>query len=175
MHCTRTPSCALLCICKYNYFIQCGSSPDGEKLLVDPWQGCDGTCVQSDTENCEGWLSPGGPSSGGRALTALSQRPPSSIPGGCHSSLKIFLSLFIMYMYSWCICWAQSMDLRNPWIALCETWICALHDDPWIVRSICGLRNSLCAKYRFASDPRLSPRLQWICIAFITTIASIIK
>ena len=57
------------------------------------------------------------------------------------------------------------MDLRNPWIALREAWICALHDDPWIVHSIRGLRNSLCAKYRFVSDPRLSPRLLWICIA----------
>ena len=31
--------------------------------------------IQSDIENCEGWLSPGGHSSGGRALTVLSQRP----------------------------------------------------------------------------------------------------
>ena len=32
-------------------------------------------CHMHDTENCEGWLSLGGCSSGGRALTALSQRP----------------------------------------------------------------------------------------------------
>ena len=33
--------------------------------------------LQSDIENCEGWLSPGGHSSGGRALhDSLSQRPP---------------------------------------------------------------------------------------------------
>ena len=31
------------------------------------------------------------------------------------------------------------------------------------------------AKYRFASDPRLSLRLLWICIAVITAIASIIE
>ena len=49
----------------------------------------------------------------------------------------------------WCICWAQSMDLRNPRIALHEAWIRAFHDDPWIVRSIRGLRNSQCAKYRY--------------------------
>ena len=73
------------------------------------------------------------------------------------------------------ICWAQSMDLCNLWIALCEAWIRALRDDSWIVRSIRGLRNSLCAKYRLASDPWLSPRLLWIYIAFITVIASIIK
>ena len=51
------------------------------------------------------------------------------------------------------VCWVQSMDLRNPRIALREAWIRALHDDPWIVCSIRGLRNSQCAKYRFASDP----------------------
>ena len=31
--------------------------------------------IQSDIENCEGWLSPGGPSSGGRALTAKVRGP----------------------------------------------------------------------------------------------------
>ena len=29
--------------------------------------------------------------------------------------------------YKLYICWAQSMDLRNPWIALCKAWIHALH------------------------------------------------
>ena len=82
---------------------------------------------------------------------------------------------YILKQWQVYICWAQSMDLRNLWIALREAWIHALRDDPWIVCSIRGLHNSLCAKYRFASDPRLSPRLQWICIAFITVIASIIK
>ena len=38
--------------------------------------------IRSDTENCEGWLSPGGHSSGGRALTAKSEAL-GSIPGGC--------------------------------------------------------------------------------------------
>jgi len=51
-----------------------------------------------------------------------------------------------------CICWAQSMDLRNPWITLREVWILALCDDPQIVCSIHGLHNSQCAKYRFASN-----------------------
>ena len=41
--------------------------------------------MQSDVENCEGWLSPGGHSSGGRALTASQPKSeaPSSILGGC--------------------------------------------------------------------------------------------
>ena len=54
----------------------------------------------SDIENCEGWLSPGGHSSGGTALTAK-VRGPRFNPGWLPvflSSLKIFLSLFIMYM-----------------------------------------------------------------------------
>ena len=38
--------------------------------------------IQSDIENCEGWLSPGGHSSGGRALTAK-VRGPGSILGSC--------------------------------------------------------------------------------------------
>ena len=35
--------------------------------------------TQSDVENCEGWLSPGGHSSDSRALSEA----PGSIPGGC--------------------------------------------------------------------------------------------
>ena len=38
--------------------------------------------IQSDIENCEGWLSSSGHSSGGRALTAK-VRGPGSILGGC--------------------------------------------------------------------------------------------
>ena len=38
---------------------------------------------------------------------------------------------------------AQSMDLRNQRIALREAWMRALRDDPWIVRSIRGLRKSV--------------------------------
>ena len=38
---------------------QRGSSPDAEEILMI-----------GDIENCEGWLSPGGHSSGGRVLTA---------------------------------------------------------------------------------------------------------
>ena len=41
-----------------------------------------GVYMTADIENCEGWLSPGGHSSGGRALTAQ-VRGPRSIPGGC--------------------------------------------------------------------------------------------
>ena len=40
------------------------------------------TAHTSDIENCEGWLSPGGHSSGGRALIAK-VKAPGSIPGGC--------------------------------------------------------------------------------------------
>ena len=29
----------------------------------------------------------------------------------------------------------------NPWIAMLKAWIRALHDNPWIVRSIRGSRN----------------------------------
>ena len=49
----------------------------------------------------EGWLSPGGHSSGGRALTAK-VRGPQFNPGWLpvfYSSLKIFVSLFIIYRY----------------------------------------------------------------------------
>ena len=56
--------------------------------------------IQNDIENCEGWLSPGGHSSGGRALTTKVRGPwfnPGWLPV-FHSSLKIiFLSLFIMH------------------------------------------------------------------------------
>ena len=33
-----------------------------------------------------------------------------------------------------CICWAQSVDLRNPWIALRNLWIHALRRNPWIAQ-----------------------------------------
>ena len=101
----------------------------------------------------------------------LQYTPPNHDMYMTYMYMYVYIYIYI-YIY---ICWAQSMDLRNPWIALHEAWIRALRDDPWIVCSIRGLRNSVCAKYRFASDPRLSPRLLWICIAFITVIASIIK
>ena len=49
----------------------------------------------SDIENCEGWLSPGGHSSGGRALTAKVRGPwfNPGWPPVFHGSLKIFPSL----------------------------------------------------------------------------------
>ena len=56
--------------------------------------------TESDIENCEGWLLPGGHSSGS-STDGLSQRPrfnPRWLPV-FHGSLKIFLNLFIMYMY----------------------------------------------------------------------------
>ena len=58
------------------------------------WNGDQCTC--SDIENCEGWLSPSGHSSGGRALMAK-VRGPRFNPGWLlvfHSSLKILPSLF---------------------------------------------------------------------------------
>ena len=51
--------------------------------------------LMAHMENCEGWLSPGGHSSGGRALTTK-VRGPQFNPGWLpvfHSSLKIFPSL----------------------------------------------------------------------------------
>ena len=50
-----------------------------------------------DIENCEGWLSPGGHSSGGRALTAK-VRGPRFNPGWLpvfHSSLKIHAQIHV--------------------------------------------------------------------------------
>ena len=32
------------------------------------------------------------------------------------------------------ICWAQSVDLRNPWIALRNLWIHTLRRNPWIAQ-----------------------------------------
>ena len=31
-------------------------------------------------------------------------------------------------------CWAQSVDLRDPWIALCNLWIHTLRRNPWIAQ-----------------------------------------
>ena len=45
------------CLCMYMYMYS--------RSLTGFWWH-----IRSDTENCEGWLSPGGHSSGGRALTA---------------------------------------------------------------------------------------------------------
>ena len=53
------------------------------------------TAHTCDIENCEGWLSPGGHSSGGRALTAKVRGRrfnPGWLPD-FHGSLKIFPSL----------------------------------------------------------------------------------
>ena len=41
------------------------------------------------------------------------------------------------------ICYVQSMDLDNPWLALGKPWIHALHNNPWIVCTNCG--SMLCA------------------------------
>ena len=59
-------------------------------MIIHTWH------IQSDIENCEGWLSPGGHGSGGRALTAK-VRGPRFNPGWLpvfHGSQKIFPSLF---------------------------------------------------------------------------------
>ncbi len=36
--------------------------------------------------------------------------------------------------YDMYICWAQSVDLRNPWIALRTLWIHTLRRNPWIAQ-----------------------------------------
>ena len=36
------------------------------------------------------------------------------------------------------VCYAQTVDLDNPWIALHELWIHALRNNPWIVFANCG-------------------------------------
>ena len=84
--------------CRYMY-----SSPDMTVLIAH------------SAEDCEGWLSHGGHSSGGRALTAKARGPrfnPGWLPVFL-SSLQIFLSLFIMYMYIVVAC-----DGMRSW--LCE-------------------------------------------------------
>ena len=70
--------------------------------LLPWWRGVTGRSlagfwwhIQGDIENCEGWLSPSGHSSGGRALTTK-VRGPRFNPGWLsviHSSLNIFPSL----------------------------------------------------------------------------------
>ena len=70
------------------------------------WRGVTGFWrhIQSDIDNCEGWLSPSAHSLGGRALTA-EVRGPQFNPGWLpvfHSSLKIFPSLFIMNLLQTC-------------------------------------------------------------------------
>ena len=79
---------------------------EDEALYMYMYKICYCTCIYMySTCSCsdiEGWLSPGGHSSGGRALTA-EVRGPRFNPGWLpvfRSSLKIFLTLFIMYMYT---------------------------------------------------------------------------
>ena len=36
------------------------------------------------------------------------------------------------------ICYAQTVDRDNPWIALRKPWIHALQNNPWIVCANCG-------------------------------------
>ena len=36
------------------------------------------------------------------------------------------------------ICYVQTVDWDNPWIALHKPWIHALHNNPWIVCANCG-------------------------------------
>ena len=58
------------------------------------------------------------------------------------------------------ICWAQSMDLHNPWIAQRKTWIHTLRDNPWIARAIQGSCVSKGAKYKFANNLWIALRAQ---------------
>ena len=61
--------------------------------------------IRSNIKNCEGWLSPGGHSSGGRALTAKVRGPrfnPEWLPV-FHSSLNVFPSLSSC-MCKFCTC-----------------------------------------------------------------------
>ena len=55
-------------------------------------------------------------------------------------------------IYTVCICWPQSMDLDNPWIAQRKPWIHTLRDNPQIARAIHGSRVSKDAKYKFADN-----------------------
>ena len=57
-----------------------------------------------------------------------------------------------MGLFCHCICWAQSMDLRNPWIVQRKALIHALYDDSWIVCSIHGLHSAKGAKLGFAQS-----------------------
>ena len=58
------------------------------------------------------------------------------------------------------ICWAQSMDLHNPWIAQRKPYIHTLRDNPWIARAIQGSHVSKGAKYKFADDLWIALRTQ---------------
>ena len=51
-----------------------------------------------------------------------------------HIYANLLLKCFFLY-----ICWAQSMDLHNPWIALCKPWI----------RTLCG--QSMDCVYTYVS------------------------
>ena len=80
--------------------------------------------IQSDIENCEGWLSPGGHSSGGRALTAKVRGPrfnPKFMAAGflqfsknfpkpfnhvhvhVHMHMYWYVVLCNIYMYMYCV------------------------------------------------------------------------
>ena len=65
-------SCAYLRVKAERYNVQCTCT---STCIYGFWRH-----IQSDIENCEGWLSPSGHSSGGRALTAYAL---SSILGSC--------------------------------------------------------------------------------------------
>ena len=49
----------------------------------------------------------------------------------CVIQVSVIAAIVLRY-----ICWAQSMDLCNPWIALRKVWI---RDDPWIALSLRNL------------------------------------
>ena len=49
-------------------------------------------------------------------------------------------------------CWAQSVDLRDPWIALRNLWIHTLRRNPWIAQESmdrAGIHGSSCTIHEF--------------------------
>ena len=67
------------------------------------------------------------------------------------------------------LCWAQSVDLRNPWIALRNLWIHTLRRNPWIaqvsvdldcLRDLPVLRTGLLASFFFRGTHNVRDELQ---------------
>ena len=106
--------------------------------------------MQSDIENCEGWLSPGGHSSGGRALTAKF-RGPQFNPRWLlvfHSSLKIFPSLSSC-TYVHCCRGKQSFDQSG--VGAVKPAEVKKEDDEFDL-----YRKRMMLAYRFRPNPLVS-------------------
>ena len=90
------------------------------RSLAGFWRHIQSDIENCDIENCEGWLSPSGHSSGGRALTAK-VRSPRFNPGWLpvfHSSLKTFPGLSsctYTHTYSPKTLWSLNID-SGVWI-----------------------------------------------------------